>query len=217
MLKRNIVSELVKKFTEALKKIEKLKTCKKYGEALDSIDSVLKDVFRLSVKFFNSLSDENILDMVNTNDILDTDRCIIIAKLLKEEADIFEAQGRLNESFSIYLKSLYLYIKAFKNQNDAELLTYLSDIDLILEKVVEFKLPNNQLNEIIDYYTEIACYDKAENFLYELLDENNYSPETIEKGIYFYNELLKKDPEDLEKGNLPFEEVKSGLEHLKKQ
>lgn len=218
MLKRDLTAELVGKFNEALDKIKKYREEGKNEEALNAIDNTLKDLFRLGFKFFNSFSDENLIDMVKTDGTINADKCIMMAKLLEEDAEILENLGDSNESFYIYLKSLNLFLEAFLNKDeDCDLQYFFSDIDIIIEKICDYKVPLILENKMIDYYIKIKNYDKAENILYEVLEDNNFDKAVLENGISFYEELLTKSDEDLENGNLSREEIVESLSVLKKK
>lgn len=218
MLKRDLTAELVGKFNEALDKIKKYREEGKNEEALNAIDNTLKDLFRLGFKFFNSFSDENLIDMVKTDGTINADKCIMMAKLLEEDAEILENLGDSNESFYIYLKSLNLFLEAFLNKDeDCDLQYFFSDIDIIIEKICDYKVPLILENKMIDYYIKIKNYDKAENILYEVLEDNNFDKAVLESGISFYEELLTKSDEDLENGNLSREEIVESLSVLKKK
>lgn len=119
MLKRTITAELIKRFNELLIKILDSKKNKNYKEALDLIDNAFKDMFRLSLKFFNSFSVESLMDMVKVKGTINTEKCIIIAKLLEEEGNILEIQGELDYSFYINQKSLSLFLNAYLNKGKA--------------------------------------------------------------------------------------------------
>ncbi|MCH5138255.1 hypothetical protein JMF89_13725 [Clostridiaceae bacterium UIB06] len=218
MLKRNLTDELVGKFDEALAKIKKYREEGKNEDALNVIDDTLKDLFRLGFKFFNSFSDENLIDMVKTDGTINADKCIMMAKLLEEDAEILENLGNSNEAFYIYLKSLNLFLEAFLNKDeDCDLQHFFSDIDIIIDKVSDYKISDILQNKMLDYYTKSQNYDKAENILYEILEDNNFSKNTLDKGISFYEELLTKDDEALENGNLSREEIIESLTILKKK
>jgi hypothetical protein len=218
MLKRNLTSELVKKFDEALEKILIYKKEKKYNEALIVIDDTFKEIFRLSSKFFNSFSDENLVDMIKTDGTINADKCIMMAKLLEEESEIFEAQENTDEGFYIKLKALNLFLEAFINKDsNCELQNYFSDIDPIIENVSEYKLPTSLQNKIMDYYTKTSRYDKAEDALYEILKSKDFSKDAIEKAINFYEMLLSKDNNELEDGDFSKEEAEEALSALKKK
>ncbi|MCT8977162.1 DUF6483 family protein [Clostridium sp. CX1] len=218
MLKRNLTSELMSKFNEALNKIMEYKMSGKNEEALIVIDNTLKEIFRLGMKFFNSLSDDNLLDMIKTDGTINTDKCIMMAKLLEEEASILELQGNLDDAFYIELKSLNLFLHAYEGDNEnCDLQHHFEDIEIMIEELSEYRLPSSLQNRIIDYYVKTNKYDKAEDTLYEILQENDFSNETIEKGISLYELLLNKDDNTLEEGNLSREEVEESLSILKKR
>lgn len=218
MLKRNLTSELVEKFNEALNKIIASKNEGNYDNALNLIDNTFKDIFRLSVKFFNSFSDENLIDMVNTDGTINADKCIIMAKLLEEEADVLEHQNKLDESFYINLKSLNLFIEAYiSKDNNCDLQNYFSDIDMIIDKVSEYKISSSLQNKIIEYYIKANRYDKAEDSIYNLLNETNFNNDYIKSSIALYENLLLKSDEELLIGNLPREEIEDSLALLKKK
>lgn len=71
-----------------------------------------------------------------------------------------------------------------------------------------FKIIFNKL-----YYQ--GHYDKAEDLVFDELEKNN-SSEIYEVAINFYNTLLKKNDEELIKGNLPRKEIYQGLEDIQK-
>lgn len=218
MLKRNLTSELITKFNEALAKILEYKNEGKYDHALDVIDSTLKEIFRLGMKFFNTLSDDNLIEMIKIDGALNTDKCIMMAKLLEEEADILECQGNSNEAFYISLKSLNLFFQAYiGNNQDCDLQQYFTDINAIIEKTSDYKLDFVLQNHIMDYFLKTGKYDKAENILFEILEDNNFDKDTLEKGLAFYSNLLDKNDDDLQNGNLSREEVEDSLNALNKK
>ncbi|QAT39510.1 DUF6483 family protein [Clostridium sp. JN-9] len=220
MLKRNLVNELIKQFTLSLEEIDKFIGLQLYDDALLVIDNCFKSIFRLSAKFINSLSDENILDLIRVNNILDVERCIMAAKLLNEEADIYLRNGDENESFYLHCKSLYLYLTASQHwDNTSELDIYLNEIEDLYSKVKDYKLPNKIQENMMLYYEDKCCFDKAEDILYEMLNYNDdeYKDSIINFGIEFYERLLKKDNITLENGNLPRSEVLDGLSNLKNE
>jgi hypothetical protein len=52
--------------------------------------------------------------MAKTSSIMDVDKCIIMSKLLLEEANVYEKLYDKSESFYLYTKSLYLYAEAYE-------------------------------------------------------------------------------------------------------
>ncbi len=67
---------------------------------------------------------------------------------------------------------------------------------------------------VLKFYGRIGKYGKAEDVLYELLEEKQYSSEIVAMGIDFYKNLLSRSDEELSNGNLPRDEVEEALSHL---
>ena len=218
MLKINANSELIRKFSEIIEGIIKKIEDGDYDKALSDIDGAFKDFFRLGSKFFNSLTEENLLDMVKTNNILDADKCIIMSKLLMEEGRALEKLYDANESFYLYQKSIFLYIEAYLNvDEEVELDKYFCDIELLISQVSEYKLSLKLQKQIISYYFKKGKYDIAENVLYEILENTDCNAESLDYAINFYKTLLSKEDVELTNGNLPREEIIFSLDSLKKR
>ncbi|MDU1322793.1 MAG: DUF6483 family protein [Clostridium botulinum] len=58
-------------------------------------------------------------------------------------------------------------------------------------------------------------YDKAEDLIFEELEKND-SPEVYEIAVEFYNALLKKSDEELNKGNFARDEIYQGLDDIER-
>lgn len=215
MLKINVNSELIRKFSEVIEGILAMIEKKEYVKALNMIDNAFKEFFRLGEKFFASLSEENLLDMVKTNSILDADKCIIVSKLLLEDGRVTGLVYGEAESFNLYCKSLYMYIEAYLNvDGGTDLDKYFKDIEVLLDKLSPYKLEMKLQKQIIQYQIKNGCFAHAEDVLFEMLEDNDYSDDVKAYGSEMYKALLSKDDAELERGNLPREEILSSLESL---
>ncbi|MGE5627616.1 MAG: DUF6483 family protein [Solirubrobacterales bacterium] len=215
MLKINMNSELIKRFYKIIQDINDNINSENYKSALGSVEEAFKEFFRLDSKFFNSLSEDNLLDIIKTNNIMDLYKCIIMSKLLMEEGIIYEKLYGENKSFYLYQKSLYLYIEALLNfDEESEINQYKSDIKILIDKLSEYKLSYKLQKQIVSYCIKEGEYDNAENFVYEMLQDSR--EDYKEYAISFYKELLSKDDDDLNKGRLPREEIIESLGSLEK-
>lgn len=215
MLKQSLTNELIKKFMDYLKNIETEKYNRDYESAVNLIDDAFKDIFRLGLKFFNSFTTENIIDMASTNRRQNTDRCIMMAKLLAEEGSILEKQHKSNEAFYINQKSLNVFLDAYMNRSGhCDLEEYFNDIQPLIDDVFQYKLPTALEEKIKNYYISINRYDKAEDIIYYILEENKYSANCIKDSLKFYNDLLSKEDSDLKNGGLSRSEIKESIKEL---
>ncbi|MBV4418236.1 hypothetical protein KM800_02660 [Clostridium tyrobutyricum] len=215
MLKRDITNELAENFINYLNKLEIEKNNNDYDKSLAIIDSAFKDIFKLGIKFFNSLSNENLVDMTSTNGKASADKCIMMAKLFEEEARILEIQNKLDDSFYINQKSLNIFLDTYSAENDiCTLKKYFSDIPNIINSVIEYKLPTSLQIKIRDYYAMENKFDKADNIAYEILEENNYDNQIVHETLNFYKKLLSQQDLLLTKGGITKSEIEESIRDL---
>ncbi|MGL4773227.1 MAG: DUF6483 family protein [Clostridium sp.] len=75
---------------------------------------------------------------------------------------------------------------------------------------------SSMLYIMVQKYLNQGDYAKAEDMIFQELETTNVQ-EVYEIAEDFYNELLKKSDDDLEKGNFSREEIYLGLEDLKRK
>lgn len=215
MLKSDYTTKMIEQFKKAMEKIENRKYHNDWNSISDIIDSAFKEIFRLGSNFFNSISFENVLDIVTMNGNIEQDRCIIVAKFLEEEAEALIHIGKEAESNPMLQKSLKLFLEAYSAEKKADLEVYFSDIKTIYEKIDYMEIDNRSKLQLIDYFKAKGIYTKCEDLFYEILEDSS-DEEYIKKGIDFYNNLLNKSDEELENADLPRNEVLDGLKRLQK-
>ncbi|WP_186430558.1 DUF6483 family protein [Clostridium sp. BSD9I1] len=207
MLKSNFSKRLTNQFEESFEEVLNLTNDKDYDAALRLIDETFSNLFRLNSLFFNSMSNDNLIDILKVGGEIEKDKAIIISKLLEQRAHILAIQGKDNESFYIYIKALNLFIEAFLCDKETDLDRYFQDIPDIIEKTSGYVLSQETLQRIISYYKEVGDFAAGEDYLYELFDATGKDEDSITFAKEFYDSLLKLDDAALEKGNLSREEV----------
>lgn len=207
MLKSNLSKRLTNQFEESFEEVLNLTNDKDYDAALRLIDETFSNLFRLNSLFFNSMSNDNLIDILKVGGEIEKDKAIIISKLLEQRAHILAIQGKDNESFYIYIKALNLFIEAFLCDKETDLNRYFKDIPVIIEKTSGYVLSEETLKRIISYYKEVGDFASGEDYLYELFDATGKDEDSITFAKEFYDFLIKLDDAALEKGNLSREEV----------
>lgn len=207
MLKSNFSKRLTNQFEESFEEVLNLTNDKDYDAALRLIDETFSNLFRLNSLFFNSMSNDNLIDILKVGGEIEKDKAIIISKLLEQRAHILAIQGKDNESFYIYIKALNLFIEAFLCDKETDLNRYFKDIPVIIEKTSGYVLSEETLKRIISYYKEVGDFASGEDYLYELFDATGKDEDSITFAKEFYDFLLKLDDAALEKGNLSREEI----------
>lgn len=218
MINKDYILRIAERVGRELAILLHLRERNQYEEALIYIDELFLQNAGLTTGFINSVSEEMLLTMLSPLGVLNIEKCLWIATLLKAEGDIYLDQGKSDESYHRYLKSLYLFLEVLSHDNDIH---DMKDLDVtgetedILNKLEEYELPQKAKNKLFRYFEMGGRYDKAENILFEMVEGNAAGQELVEQGIAFYTRLMKKSDADLLTGNLSREEVEEGLEGWK--
>src|SRR5947209_16886345 len=74
-----------------------------YQGALSLIDEICKQSVGMGSGFIHAVSEETLLAMLTVLGVLDLEKALLIAKLLKAEGDIYEEQGTPDAAYERYL------------------------------------------------------------------------------------------------------------------
>ncbi len=211
MINKDYILRMAEKFGRAMAVILHLREYNKHEEALIYTDDLLLQATGLTSRFINSVSDEMLIQAISPLGILNVDKCLWIAILLKAEGEIYEELENANESYYRYLKSLHLYLLALPHEPSIQDSSIFNDIQELLNKLEDYELPLLMKEKLFPYYEHVGAYDKAEDVLFEVVEVDKTF---LERGRAFYARLRTKDDATLRLGNLSKNEVEEGLAQL---
>lgn len=214
MINKDYILRLAERIGRTMAIILGLREADKLEDALIYIDEMLLQTTGLTSRFINSLSDEMLIQALSPLGVLDFDKCLWVASLLKAEGDIYKAKDNGTESYYRYLRSLNLFLAAQSQDRVLVQDEFFTDIDDLLQQLAEYELPARTKRKLITYYELSGYYAKAEDILFELLEPDPTNPALRQEGLDFYHRLLAKSNYDLQAGNLAREEVEEGLNKL---
>jgi hypothetical protein len=213
MVNKDYVLRLAEKFGRMLAIVLGLRESNRYEEALIAIDDFFLQNLGLTSGFVNSASQEMLLNLISPLGVLDVEKCLWMAVLLKEEGDIYLEQDKTDESYYRYIKALFFFVQAALQSGDVKDLDLATPIEDMLNKLDEYELPLPLKSRLFRFFELTGRYAKAENMLFEITEgEGPLSTEIREQSRAFYERLLQKDDADLEAGGLSRPEVEEGLE-----
>lgn len=108
MFRRDFITREIEIFIRSLSQIIFKKENSKLEEAQEGIRNTSTELIGLDIDFLKTLPIESIMYLLNVNGTLDPGKCYILAELLRQEAEINEAQGK-DGIRDLYDKSLFLY------------------------------------------------------------------------------------------------------------
>ena len=217
MVNKDYILRIAERYGRFLAIILHLREYNKHEEALIYIDELFLQTTGLTTGFVNSASEEMLLNMISPLGVLNVEKCLWMAVLLKEEGAIYEELGKSDESYYRYLKSLHFFLEVSLQSIDVKDLDIAKTIMEILNKLAEYELPLKTKSKLFRYFEQIGSYARAEDVLFEIVEgEEPAGDQIIEEGIDFYQRLLVKSDADLKAGNLSREEVEEGLRQFKR-
>ena len=88
-----------------------------------------------------SVPEETLLSMLSSFDTLDTEKCWLLAILLKAEGDIYEDQDSASESYYSYIRSLNLFLEVLLLGTTNTDKNIVPEIDDLLTRLSDYDLP----------------------------------------------------------------------------
>jgi hypothetical protein len=210
MVQTDYIIRIIEQFAAYLWAIVFNKKAQNYDIAFEKIEEVYNGLLHLDPKIIKILTVDEIIDKSTYNNVLDKENIEIIASLFFEEADILERINGTNpQSFHFYQKSIELFLILYKEMEERQTIEY---INQIISKLENYEIENSVTYKIYEYYMKNGLFGKAEDKLYQLMDSNY--PNIKDKIKVFYKTLLDKEDNHLKKGNLPRNEIISGIMEL---
>ena len=214
MINKDYILRLAERLGRELAILVGLRKREKYQEALIYIDDLLLRVSGFTSRSINALSEDLLVRALSPLGILNVEACLWIATMLKTEGQIYEDQTNLNESYYRYIKSLHLFLTALQHEPIDDHRLFSTEIEELVVKLEDYELPHNIKKQLFRYYEYSGQYAKAEDTLFELLDQYPVDQEIRAQGLAFYERLLAKSDADLLAGHFSRPEVDEGITQI---
>ena len=216
MVNKDYILRIAERFGRELAIILGLRKANKHEDALIYIDDLLLHSVGLTSSFINSVSDEVLLLALSPLGVLNIEKALWVATLLKAEGEVYEEMGNSKECYYRYLKALTLFLEV-QLQDGTLAPSFAAQIDDLLNKLSDYELPTSMGSKVFAYYELMGHYAKAEDILFELLATDASPAAMRERGLAFYQRLQQKSDTDLLAGNFSRAEIVEGKRHLQDQ
>ena len=207
---------IAQEFGRALAQVLYNREIKDYAAAHTLIDEQSKQIFGMGIGFMRSVPEETLLSMLTSFDSLDTEKCWLLAILLRAEGDIYEDQGNASESYYSFIRSLNLILEVLLLDPASSGRRIVPEIEDLLSRLSDYDLPVRTKLLLFRYFDHAHEYSRAEGLLFEMLEEGDSEGDILDQGIGFFQRLKRKNDAELKAGNFSREKVEEGLAHLKR-
>jgi len=213
MLNKDYMMRLIEIMMKAMSRISLLVEEKKYLDALDVVTEAGKMMTGLDFKMFDYLSDTELLNMIKSRDGLYKGKFIVLGELLAKKGELYNLNNDSPKALKSLIKSISFYIDGIDENDSIVLTNYIPNIEKVIETLSNYDLPVYIKQKLIRYYEITGQYSKADNIIFEIICEKK--PEVYIQANEFYNNILLKSDEELNKGDFSKEEVRDSLSEIK--
>lgn len=215
MFQKDYLMRMIEQFTNFVAKIMGLKVSGQIEEVHLELNGALLHYTGLSEEALRKLSAKDLLHLLGGNDEFTVKKRVMIAELLKLKADTYFESGSQELSYDLYLKSFHIYGETILSSKDSAHRSHLDWTNEMIYRLKHFSIPSETRRLLFQYYERVGEYGKAEDELFEILDQDIHRSRVLSEGKDFYHRLEDKSPDELQKGNLPLHEVQEGLAKVK--
>lgn len=180
MTQSDYILRMIEQASRVMAQVIWRKQQKDYQGAHIFIDGQFKILLGMGAGFIFSAPEETLLAMLTSMGELDTEKCWLLATLLKAEGEIYEEQEDEDQSYYCYLKSLDLFLEVLASGREIHHIDAIPEVEGLLYKLIDYELPRHSKELLFRYFEQSYQFSKAEDTLYELLDADPHSRQTIE-------------------------------------
>jgi hypothetical protein len=185
-----------------------------YQGALTFIDEQYKLMLGMGAGFIHTASDETLLAFLTSVGELDTEKCWLLATLLKAEGEIHQVQENENDSYYCFLKAMNLYLEVLSTDTSYDHIDPVTEIEGLTYKLADYNLPHHTQEMLFRYFERTGRFSQAEDTFEELLAADPGNRGIVTNGLAFYHRLQQKSDAALQAGNLSRNAVEEGLSRL---
>ncbi len=158
MTQKDYILRIAENVGRALAQIIYDKEIHDYQGALSLIDELCKQTVGAGSGFIHAISEETLLAMLTLLGILNVEKALLIATLLKTEGDIYEDQGNPDAAYESYLKALNLFLEIVLRDDHLHDLRCSPEVEDILGKLEAYELPLDTRRLLFQYYEQRRAY-----------------------------------------------------------
>jgi hypothetical protein len=120
--------------------------------SLSLIDELFKQAVGAGSGFIHAISEESLLAMLTFLGVLNVEKALLVATLLKAEGDIYEEQGSPEAAYESYLKSLNVFLEIFMCDDNLHDLRVSTEVEDLLGKLEAYELPQKTKRLLFQLY-----------------------------------------------------------------
>jgi hypothetical protein len=211
MIRQDYLIRMVQELTHILARVQFLRQRAEYEQALQEIDRTFRQFW--DVEPGHRFSLEKLIAACTQEEESIPDKMISLADLLKEQGDLYALQQKSADCQHSYALALGLYLETLRTSVVS--MDLIEKAEHLIEQTKDARLPADVLKRLLSYYEARGMLAKAEDALFDWLDTED--PNAPVGGLAFYERQGSKSDDELQRGDLPRDEVEAGRMDLVKR
>jgi hypothetical protein len=207
MIRQDFFMRMVQELMQTLQRVIFLKGRQQYELALTEIDRSLARFWDLRPEQIEALTLEDWIGLCIAEEGSVSEKLIALGDLFLAQGKLRELRGQSEASQRSYAMALGLFLETL--QGSLVSMDLIEKTGRLIELTREGQRPPGVLKRLLGYFEARGMYAQAEDVLFLWLESDS---EAKRAGVEFYDRLLAKSDEELERGDLPREEVEQGRE-----
>lgn len=221
MPKQDFLMRMIEQLRGLLPYILDMARTGNYREAHAVIDQAVRELVGIGTEGLVNLPDEVILDRVQADSAVAwQDKCLFLAAVLTEEADMLRAQEEEEAAYGRYVKALNLLLMLAHTGDEIDVAGELApDVDRLVTALADYHVPASTCVYLLQYYEQQGDFTAVENVLFDWLENapaalrtGSADPGLV--GLEMLVRLREKPAADLEAGGLNHDEVEAAIADL---
>jgi hypothetical protein len=214
VITRDYFLRMIHQLAHVLAKVLNLSQLQRYDDALEEVQLSSRQLLGMDLRLLTTLSNTEFIRLLSLGDRFDVEKCVVAAELLQLVGEVKELEGEEGVRFHCTTTSLSLFLELLIRESGVLPKEYHDKIELLIGKLSTYELPVGLQAKLFRYYEAIGRFDAAENVLFDVVQQD---ATFIVEGLKFYERLRAKSAEELERGNLPRDEVEASVKELEKR
>jgi hypothetical protein len=206
---QDYVLRMIQQMAVFITRVLRLREDGEYEEAIGEITHAYGRMTGLPASMVHALSDEDLIALLTVQSGVAADRCVALAELLREEAQVYDEQGNDDEAIPRYLKALRLYLEALADEESLRAAD-IPGLDDVVQRVSWHPVPAGTRQLLLPYLEATGQFDQLENVVTAWMDHDDRG-EARAFAVAMYERLAEVPDSELIVGGLTRGEVMEAL------
>jgi hypothetical protein len=219
MIRQDYILRMIEQFMQVLSRIRSLKRGQLWREADDLVDAEFKRLLDAGAEAAVRMSETELLARLIKGEPTQVvhHKTLLLTTLLREAGDLALAQKREAQSRAYYLTGVNLLLETLARGEGSEFPDFVPKVEAFVQALQDAPLPLNTQARLMQHYERLGEFGKAEDALFAMLEAEPGEPRLLDFGIGFYQRLSNQNNAALSAGNLPRDELQTGLAELERR